>query len=59
MIVWIASYPKNGNTWIRSLLSSYLYSCDGVFDFNLLKEIKQFPSKIFLNPFLKDLILTT
>ena len=54
MIVWIASYPKSGNTWIRSLLSSYLYSEDGVFNFNLLKQIKQFPSKIYLKPFLKD-----
>jgi hypothetical protein len=23
-IVWIASYPKSGNTWIRSFLSTYL-----------------------------------
>ena len=26
MIIWIASYPKSGNTWIRSFLSTYLYS---------------------------------
>ena len=45
MIIWIASYPKSGNTWIRSLLSSYFYSKDGVFDFNLLKKIEQFSSK--------------
>ena len=38
MIIWIASYPKSGNTWVRSLLSSYLYSNDGIFDFNLLKK---------------------
>ena len=29
MIIWIASYPKSGNTWIRSLLSAYLFSEDG------------------------------
>ena len=45
MIIWIASYPKSGNTWIRSLLSSYFYSKDGIFDFNLLKKIEQFSSK--------------
>ena len=45
MIVWIASYPKSGNTWIRSLLASYFFSDDGIFDFKLLKNIKQFSSK--------------
>ena len=50
MIIWIASYPKSGNTWIRSLLSSYLFSDDGKFSFKLLKNIKQFSSK---NLFLK------
>ena len=43
MIIWLASYPKSGNTWLRSLLSSYYYSKDGSFDFNLLKNISQFP----------------
>ena len=42
MIIWIASYPKSGNTWIRSLLSAYLFSKDGSFNFNLLKYINQF-----------------
>ena len=26
MIVWLASYPRSGNTWIRALISNYLYS---------------------------------
>ena len=47
MIIWIASYPKSGNTWIRSLLSSYLFSEDGKFCFDLLKNIEQFSSKNF------------
>ena len=42
MIIWIASYPKSGNTWIRSLLSSYLFTVDGSFNFKLLENIKQF-----------------
>ena len=45
MIIWIASYPKSGNTWIRALLSSYLYSNDGIFKFELLKKISQFPTR--------------
>ena len=45
MIIWIASYPKSGNTWIRSLLGAYLYSDNGIFNFNLLNKIDQFPEK--------------
>tara|TARA_A100001234_G_C12589242_1_gene369737 strand:- start:181 stop:1032 length:852 start_codon:yes stop_codon:yes gene_type:complete len=46
MIFWIASYPKSGNTWVRSLLSSYYYTNDGKFrDDSLLKNIGQFPEK--------------
>ena len=45
MIFWIASYPKSGNTWLRALLSSYLYSEDGEFNQVLLKNITQFPEK--------------
>tara|TARA_B100001093_G_scaffold6204_1_gene6298 strand:+ start:1834 stop:2670 length:837 start_codon:yes stop_codon:yes gene_type:complete len=44
MIIWISSYPKSGNTYLRSFLSSYYYSKDGKFDFNLLLNIGQFPS---------------
>ena len=44
MIIWIASYPKSGNTWIRSFLSTYLYSNKENQVFKNLKEIKSFPS---------------
>ena len=44
MIIWLASYPKSGNTFVRSLLSSYFFSQDGIFNFELLKNIKQFPA---------------
>ena len=42
MIIWIASYPKSGNTWLRALLSSYFYSTNGEFKEHLLKKIDQF-----------------
>ena len=45
MILWIASYPKSGNTWLRTLLSAYYYSEDGVFNQTILKNIGQFPEK--------------
>jgi len=54
MIIWITSYPKSGNTWVRSLLSAYLYSDDGIFNFDLLSKIRQFPGKKDFEFFLKD-----
>ncbi len=44
MIIWLASYPKSGNTLMRSFLSSYFFSKDGTFSFELLKNIKQYPN---------------
>tara|TARA_B100001939_G_scaffold346776_1_gene366445 strand:+ start:885 stop:1724 length:840 start_codon:yes stop_codon:yes gene_type:complete len=49
MIIWLASYPKSGNTWVRSFLSAYYYSDNGKFNFKLLNNIKQFPSRDFFN----------
>ena len=43
MIIWLASYPKSGNTLVRSMLSSYFFSKDGIFNFDLLNNIKKFP----------------
>ena len=47
MIIWLASYPKSGNTWLRALISSYYFSKDGSFNFDLLKQIDSFPSPRF------------
>jgi hypothetical protein len=49
MIIWLASYPKSGNTYVRAFLSAYYFSKDGHFDFNQISNIKQFPDKEFLN----------
>ena len=54
MIIWIASYPKSGNTWLRSIISALVYSDDGIFDFKLLKKIRQFPEKIYFKDLIKD-----
>ena len=51
MIIWLASYPKSGNTLLRSILASLIYSEDGNFNFNLLKKINQYPQ----NHHFKDL----
>ena len=43
MIIWLASYPKSGNTWLRSFLTNYLNKRTSNFDFKLLDQIKRFP----------------
>jgi hypothetical protein len=43
MFIWLASYPKSGNTLVRSMLSAYFFSEDGNYNFELIKNIKQFP----------------
>ena len=56
MIIWLSSYPKNGNTWLRSLISSYYYTKDGLFlGDKQLQNIEQFPTKKFLENFDYDL----
>jgi hypothetical protein len=36
-IVWLASYPKSGNTWLRVLLTNYLRNADAPADINKLE----------------------
>ena len=45
MIIWIASFPKSGNTWVRSMISSLIYTDNGIFNFEIIKKIQQFPNK--------------
>ena len=45
MIIWLASYPKSGNTWLRAFIASYLYLDikNQSFNFDLLEKIERFP----------------
>ena len=47
-IFWIASYPKSGNTLLRSIISSIFFTNDGLFNFKLLKNIPIIESTINL-----------
>ena len=59
MIVWLASYPKSGNTYLRSFLSTYFFSKDDSYSllnltgdnciFNDIKENTNSKSKCNLN----------
>ena len=55
MIIWLASYPKSGNTWVRAFLSSILYSEKGINDFSTLHKIEQFPKKEHFEDLIEDL----
>ena len=44
MIIWLASYPKSGNTWVRVFLNSLLYTDNNESDINNL-SIGQFPNR--------------
>ena len=58
MIVWVASYPKSGNTFLRILLSDYLYGdLNSVFDFSNLSKIEMFPNLFRYNPLLDEKII--
>ena len=39
MIIWLASYPKSGNTFVRAFLSAYYFSENGEFDFSQISKI--------------------
>ena len=44
MIIWLASYPKSGNTWVRIFLNSLLYTSSNDSNINNL-SIGQFPNR--------------
>ena len=52
-IFWISSYPKSGNTFLRSILSSIFFTNDGIFNFELLKNIPQIENTLNLD-FIKN-----
>tara|TARA_A100001011_G_scaffold395718_1_gene491558 strand:+ start:303 stop:1127 length:825 start_codon:yes stop_codon:yes gene_type:complete len=55
MITWISSYPKSGNTWVRTFISTYYFSNNDSFEFSLLKNIKQFPHEKFMDKNITDI----
>ena len=54
MIIWLASYPKSGNTWVRSFISALYYHNEGENDFSNLKKIKQFPTRSVFENFTEN-----
>ena len=55
MIVWLASYPKSGNTWVRSFISSLIFTNNGDADFNAMQKISQYPRRSHFTSLLENL----
>ena len=51
-IIWLSSYPKSGNTWLRTIIGQFFekdFNKDKVFENS--KKIRVYPSKIdYLEP---------
>ena len=44
MIIWLASYPKSGNTWLRFFIISLLLKENNEVSLKHLEGIRQFPT---------------
>ena len=55
MIIWLASYPKSGNTWVRHFLASLIYSNQGKNGLDKLGFILQYPKKDQFERLVSDL----
>ena len=42
-IIWISSYPKSGNTWVRYLIANYFFNSERKFDQKIIRYVKKFP----------------
>ncbi len=52
MIIWLASYPKSGNTWLRTFLISLLSGKE--LNINKLNLIPQYPKEEYFKNITKD-----
>jgi hypothetical protein len=52
-LLWIASYPKSGNTWVRAFIENYLRNRPRAIDINTLHQVSLAESRAFLyEPFI-------
>ena len=51
MIIWLASYPKSGNTWLRFFIVSLLLKENNEVSLKHLEGIKQFPTNYHFRGF--------
>ena len=54
MIIWLSSYPKSGNTWLRSFLISLLFLKNSNFELKNIRLIEQYPQKKHFKDLIKN-----
>jgi len=54
MIIWLASYPKSGNTWVRAIINSLINSNNSKCDLSSLSNIEKYPKKKHYQDLAKD-----
>ena len=54
MIIWLASYPKSGNTWLRFFILSLLMGKKTDLNLNHLKAISSYPDKSHFNGLISE-----
>ena len=54
MIIWLSSYPKSGNTWLRFFIVSLLMGKKTNLNLNHLKAIMAYPEKSQFKGLLSD-----
>ena len=54
MIIWLASYPKSGNTWVRYFIISLLVDNKDNMNLNHLKAIATFPTRYQFKELIED-----
>ena len=56
MIIWLASYPKSGNTWVRVLISNIIKfdKIDFVNPFGFIDQIESYPNVKHFSTLIKD-----
>ena len=42
-IIWISSFPRSGNTWMRYLIANYFLNAERKFDQKIIRYVKKFP----------------
>ena len=54
MIIWLASYPKSGNTWLRAFIASLLYGSNQKKALENIKNIRSYPLTIDFENLIDD-----
>ena len=57
-IIWISSYPKSGNTWMRFLISNYFFNRSNEFNFQIAdNNILMFPQISLMKKIVNNVVV--